>query len=599
MNDQLENEYKNNPNDYIVLSFVANDNGYVHNVLIIIEIQSDSNQARDDQSDIIARLIKPQTLLYSSKQDNERTIRGYNDKKLKESMSSSLSSLIKIQPRKTIFVIPGEAIKLTSNELKPRNLSSNFNLENLVYFLVSGNLRYGELKLKKALTYDEIIPSGWTQVNDIYMEKTVKEFSQKDLDNGNVWYEPMNDFTSTSINKKFTTQENCNTSQSLKLKSKCLFGELCENLQSSDCDNTLSYPTNSNNQIGPKYDHCMFEVYDQNHLDTLISKEIIHFSIQNEVINETVLGLEVIENQITPLTFSNFDIAGIDSSREYLIYRIIKSLEKNQGHLEHANTPGVAIETFSQNDLNKGLVLYHAPKKIGVYPIEFLFTFIVTNDNRSDTFPETPFHIKVSPSNDQAPFFKENTTYLNVSQNGIVSLMRDLFDFEDPDSAIDNMFFSIENPTENFLIELRIKDKRYIITKTDSFTIQEIREGTFRLVHKGTNMEKDILKISVSDGKHVSSKTVHLNIKLLDKTAPRTENSTTLFLNIKEGQTKIIKREHLAFVDDKSTSNEIVYQLKALPNKRFSINGKIYLKDELLKPQMRFTQSDIDAKHLK
>jgi hypothetical protein len=84
----------------------------------------------------------------------------------------------------------------------------------------------------------------------------------------------------------------------------------------------------------------------------------------------------VIENQITPLTFSNFDIAGIDSNRDYLIYRIIKLLEKNQGHLEHANTPGVAIETFSQHDLNKGLVLYHAPKKIGINPIEFSFTFI-------------------------------------------------------------------------------------------------------------------------------------------------------------------------------------------------------------------------------
>ena len=36
------------------------------------------------------------------------------------------------------------------------------------------------------------------------------------------------------------------------------------------------------------------KVYDQEQLDLLISKEIIHFSIQNEVINETVLGLEVI-----------------------------------------------------------------------------------------------------------------------------------------------------------------------------------------------------------------------------------------------------------------------------------------------------------------
>lgn len=85
---------------------------------------------------------------------------------------------------------------------------------------------------------------------------------------------------------------------------------------------------------------------------------------------------KVIENQITPLTFSNFDIAGIDSTREYLIYRIIKSLEKDQGQLEHVNKPGVSVQTFTQQDLNAGLILYYSPKEIGISPREFLFTFI-------------------------------------------------------------------------------------------------------------------------------------------------------------------------------------------------------------------------------
>jgi hypothetical protein len=31
---------------------------------------------------------------------------------------------------------------------------------------------------------------------------------------------------------------------------------------------------------------------------------------------------------------------------------------------------------FTQSDLNKGLILYFSPKEIGVYPKEFLFTFI-------------------------------------------------------------------------------------------------------------------------------------------------------------------------------------------------------------------------------
>jgi len=183
-------------------------------------------------------------------------------------------------------------------------------------------------------------------------------------------------------------------------------------------------------------------------------------------------------------------------------------------------------------------------------------------------------------------------------------LSRELFDFEDPDTAIDNIFFSIDNPTENLLIELRIKDKRYVITRTDSFTIQEIRDGQFRLVHKGSSLEKELLKISVSDGKHLSFKTVHLNIRLIDKTAPRLENRTTLFLNVKEGQTKLIKRENIAFVDDKSPANEIIYQIKSQSKRKNSKNentlaGKFYLKNEILTPQMKFTQADIDEKNLK
>ncbi len=183
----------------------------------------------------------------------------------------------------------------------------------------------------------------------------------------------------------------------------------------------------------------MFEVYDQHKLDKLISKEIIHFNIQNDVINETTLGLEVIENQLTPLTFSNFDIAGIDSTREYLIYRVIKRLEKDQGQLEHAESPGVAIDTFSQEQLNKGHILYNSPKEIGITTKEFSFTFIVSNDNRSDTFPETPFHIKVSPANDQAPRFKTAVLEMGLARSGSLALPREFFAVEDPDTAIDNM----------------------------------------------------------------------------------------------------------------------------------------------------------------
>lgn len=54
----------------------------------------------------------------------------------------------------------------------------------------------------------------------------------------------------------------------------------------------------------------------------------------------------------------------------------MKPLEKNQGQLEHSSKPGVHIEVFTQNDLNRGLILYHSPREVGIYPKDYTFTFI-------------------------------------------------------------------------------------------------------------------------------------------------------------------------------------------------------------------------------
>ncbi len=120
-------------------------------------------------------------------------------------------------------------------------------------------------------------------------------------------------------------------------------------------------------------------------------------------------------------------------------------------------------------------------------------------------------------------------------------------------------------------------------------------KGTFSLHHNGPiTSETDTIKISVSDGKHISIKTININIVPTDKIAPHiADKHTTMILNIIEGQTKVIRNENLAFVDDKSTPNEIIYEVIKLPT------GKLYLRNMLLKAYMKFSQADIDLQNLK
>ena len=227
------------------------------------------------------------------------------------------------------------------------------------------------------------------------------------------------------------------------------------------------------------------------------------------------------------------------------------------------------------------------------------FDLLVTNDNRSDTFPETPFHIKVLASNDQAPVFKETVSTVGVAHGGSTTLGRDLFDVIDPDTSIDNLVFMVEKAPENCVLELRARGQRHVLNKEDSFTMHEIRDGIFRIINSGGSLDKDILKISVFDGKHVAVKTIGIEVNLLDKTAPRATNRTTMLVSLREGQTKTIRRESLAFADDKSSPQEIVFRITKAKKGDARIAGKLMLRDKLLVPQMTFTQADVDLQNLK
>ena len=179
---------------------------------------------------------------------------------------------------------PGEAIKLTSAELKPKK-SLAVNSDKLVYFLVSGAPKYGDLKLKKVLPLESIAletqlqQQGWSKVNDIYLEKSgVREFTQLDLDNGNVWYEPYNDLdsissTSSSSSSSQTIYESkkqpcrnrtdLNDDDEYEYNGVLLTGNFCDEENQQQPDETSLYrdsnSINEGNQQA-KYDHCMFEV---------------------------------------------------------------------------------------------------------------------------------------------------------------------------------------------------------------------------------------------------------------------------------------------------------------------------------------------------
>lgn len=111
----------------------------------------------------------------------------------------------------------------------------------------------------------------------------------------------------------------------------------------------------------------------------------------------------------------------------------------------------------------------------------------MTNDNRSDTFPETPFHIKCLPSNDQAPTFAHVSAHLTLQHGSSLVLTRDIFDVIDPDTQLDNLVFTLERAPAWSVLEMRsprsYSQQRHLLASGDAFTFQDVRDATFRLVH--------------------------------------------------------------------------------------------------------------------
>lgn len=121
--------------------------------------------------------------------------------------------------------------------------------------------------------------------------------------------------------------------------------------------------------------------------------------------------------------------------------------------------------------------------------------------------------------------------------------------------------------------------------------------------------------MAVSDQKHVAVKTVSIEIKRVDRQAPRVANKTTMLLSLREGTQKTLRRENLAYVDDRSPAEQIWFKVTSLSSQggmgmagnskssasstSSSISGRLYLRDKLLTTGLGFTQADVDLQNVR
>ena len=219
--------------------------------------------------------------------------------------------------------------------------------------------------------------------------------------------------------------------------------------------------------------------------DGLIATSAVNVTISFTPVNDPPVlsvntGAVVAENGSIVLNATMLSTTDEEQSASQLIYTVTTS--PTEGRLERVGSPGTAITSFSQADLNSGQVRY---VQLGSEAVSDRLVFSVTDGTSSVT---GQFNLSITPVNDLPVLM---LSPLAVTQGATVTLTPAAVDATDPDSPV--LTFTVSSVTHG----------QFVNTTTGiavtSFTTSQVVAGEIAFVHDNSELAPTGL-IQVSDG---------------------------------------------------------------------------------------------------
>ncbi len=182
----------------------------------------------------------------------------------------------------------------------------------------------------------------------------------------------------------------------------------------------------------------------------------------------------------------------VDNTDIELVYTVTQPTAN--GFLQLATNPGVAVTTFTQQDVNNGLLSYvHDGSEASDQQFDFL-----VNDGQGAITLGT-FSFQIDEVND-APTVGSGTAPV-VDEGGIVTFSPTNFAIVDVDNnAMDVLVDITAGPNSGFVALAADPG-----TAINNFTLQDLNDGVVVYVHNGSEVISDQFEFSVSDGQSTVS----------------------------------------------------------------------------------------------
>jgi len=288
-------------------------------------------------------------------------------------------------------------------------------------------------------------------------------------------------------------------------------------------------------------------------------------------------ALELNEGATTAIGISALEANDTDSDNATLTFTVTSN--PSNGLLENTDITGVAIASFTQQNLTDGKIRYvHDDSNT----TSDSFTFIVADGVPNELTGQT-FNITINAVDDDAPAITTNTA-LELNEGAIAAIGISILEANDTDSDNATLTYTVTSYPSNG--QLENTDNTGVAIA--SFTQQNIVDGKIRYVHDDTNTTSDSFTFKVADGvpNELTGQTFNITINAIDDDAPTIATNTVLELN--EGATAVIGISALKANDLDSDNATLIFTVTSSPS-----NGQLENTDNLGVAIISFTQQNL------
>ncbi|XP_076856944.1 extracellular matrix organizing protein FRAS1 isoform X2 [Brachyhypopomus gauderio] len=304
------------------------------------------------------------------------------------------------------------------------------------------------------------------------------------------------------------------------------------------------------------------------------------------------LQITALEDRVTLITPSALSFTDSETPSSGLIYNITKPLSPGFGTLEHGDKPYTHVRSFTQADVDASKIIYRPPPAPS--HLQELYQYSFTVSDGEHTTPEMDFAILLLANHQQPPVFQILDPVLEVSMGGRAPVGGQQLAVTDADTAPDELEFElVEAPVHGALLRVEFGTQTQMV-HGDTFTFSDITRNILQYEHAGLNTEEDAMIFSVTDGISMTSTTVQVMVSGVKDDGPRRDPESLLSMEVAEKSSSVIRRSHLAYVDDDSSDDKIRIQLVSVPMYGILTKASSETDHKELNEYSSFTMEDIN-----